>query len=111
MSPPKTDPARVLRAISCLTDWPVPAGLELDRGKRLSVVVPRDAPGVATEYHRIVGTGRSVPDDMPWEVRHGPVKGAFGQPGGAPQWVVVNKFDGTPIPVEMLILKRVVRLQ
>lgn len=99
----------------------IPAGLELDRFGSMegSFMAESDSPlstrgmppGVATEYNTIVGTGRPVPDDMPWEVRHGPVKEAFGQPGGAPQWVVVNKFDGTPIPVEMLILKRIVRLQ
>jgi hypothetical protein len=45
----------------------------------------------------------SVPPDKNWVVLHGPAKGAFGQPGGAPQWVVIDRTTGLEVPVEELI--------
>lgn len=60
-------------------------------------------PGVANDYHTFVGTGKPVPDGLPWEVQYGPAKDAFGQPGGANQWVVIDKSTGYPVPVEELI--------
>jgi hypothetical protein len=59
-------------------------------------------PGVASDYHRFVGTGEPIPDGLPWEVQYGPAKEAFGQPGGANQWVVIDKTNGEEIPVEIL---------
>ncbi len=41
-------------------------------------------PGIADDYHRFVGTGQPIPAGLPWEVRFGPLKEAFGQPGGEP---------------------------
>ena len=59
-------------------------------------------PGVASQYHQYVGTGEPIPPDLNAEVRHGPAGGAFGQPGGANQWVVVDKTTGEEIPVQIL---------
>jgi hypothetical protein len=50
-------------------------------------------PGVASAYHQYIGTGVPIPEGFPWEVRFGPAKEAFGQPGGADQWVVVDVSD------------------
>lgn len=60
-------------------------------------------PGIADDYHRFVGTGQPIPEGVPWEVRFGPAKGAFGQPGGANQWVVIDTTDGSQVPVRELI--------
>ena len=96
----------------------IPAGHELDRfgsngGSFLSDEgAPLSArgmpPGIASDYNNFVGTGRPVPDGLPWEVRFGPLKEAFGQPGGANQWVVIDTRTGEQIPVDMLIKKRMI---
>jgi hypothetical protein len=96
----------------------IPAGHELDRfgsngGSFLSDEgAPLSArgmpPGIASDYNNFVGTGRSVPDGLPWEVRFGPLKEAFGQPGGANQWVVIDTRTGEQISVDMLIKKRMI---
>jgi hypothetical protein len=49
-----------------------------------------------------VGTGEPIPPGLNAEVRYGPAGGAFGQPGGANQWVVVDKTTGEEIPVQIL---------
>lgn len=59
-------------------------------------------PGVASDYHQYVGTGQPIPPGMPWEVRYGPAGPAFGQPGGANQWVVIDKITGDQVPVAIL---------
>lgn len=59
-------------------------------------------PGVASDYHQYVGTGQPIPPGMPWEVRYGPAGPAFGQPGGANQWVVIDKSTGDQIPIAIL---------
>ena len=59
-------------------------------------------PGLAAQYHSFEGTGVPIPPDEDWVVLHGPVKGAFGQPGGGEQWVVVNRESGEPISVNEL---------
>jgi len=64
-------------------------------------------PGVPTGYHHFVGTGRPVPDGLPWEVRYGPAKDAFGQPGGARQWAVID-ITWRAVSVDMLIKKRMI---
>jgi hypothetical protein len=91
----------------------IPSGLQLDRvgpnggaymspeGTPLAERAP--APGLASQYHSFEGTGVSVPPDKNWVVLHGPAKGAFGQPGGAPQWVVIDRTTGLEVPVEELI--------
>lgn len=61
------------------------------------------APGAAAQYHRYEGTGVAVPDDENWVVQHGPAKSAFGQPGGANQWVVIDLDTGKPVPVIELL--------
>jgi uncharacterized membrane protein YgcG len=61
------------------------------------------APGAAAQYHRYSGTGMPVPDDENWIVQHGPAKPAFGQPGGADQWVVIDLDTNKPVPVIELI--------
>lgn len=58
--------------------------------------------GVASDYHQYVGTGKPIPPGLPWEIHHGPAAPAFGQPGGAPQWVVINRNTGKQIPIEVL---------
>lgn len=65
-------------------------------------------PGVASQYHQYVGTGEPIPPDLNAEVRYGPAKQAFGQPGGATQWVVVDKSTGQEIPVQILRQRGVV---
>lgn len=60
-------------------------------------------PGVASDYHQYVGTGQPIPDGLPWEIRYGPAKDAFGQPGGANQWVVIATNTGLPVPVNKLV--------
>jgi hypothetical protein len=57
-------------------------------------------PGLASQYHTMSGSGEAVPDN--WTVLHGPAKEAFGQPGGADQWVVIDKLTKQPVPVEIL---------
>lgn len=58
--------------------------------------------GVPSQYNQYVGTGKPIPPGLPWEIHHGPAAPAFGQPGGAPQWVVINKNTGKQIPIEVL---------
>ncbi len=60
-------------------------------------------PGMASDYRVYVGTGQPVPEGLPWEVRYGPAREAFGQPGGAEQWVVIDVTKGQPVPVRELI--------
>ncbi|WP_078314970.1 TNT domain-containing protein [Mycobacterium sp. D16Q16] len=60
-------------------------------------------PGVASQYNQYVGTGQRIPEDLNWEVRHGPAAPAFGQPGGANQWVVIDKTTGNEVPVKDLL--------
>lgn len=67
------------------------------------------APGPAAQYHTFEGTGRPVPEGKDWVVQHGPVKSAFGQPGGAEQWVVIDRNTGYPVKVEDLIRARMLR--
>ncbi|WP_395309571.1 TNT domain-containing protein [Mycobacterium sp. AMU20-3851] len=67
------------------------------------------APGPAAQYHTFEGTGRPVPEGKDWVVQHGPVKSAFGQPGGAEQWVVIDRSTGYPVKVEDLIRARMLR--
>jgi hypothetical protein len=91
----------------------IPAGYELDRAGSNGGAFLADSgaplgtrgmpPGIADDYHRFVGTGQPIPDGVPWEVRYGPAKEAFGQPGGANQWVVIDKTDGSQVPVRELI--------
>jgi len=57
------------------------------------------APGAAAQYHNYEGTGIPVPDDENWVVQHGPAKPAYGQPGRANQWVVIDLDTGKPVPV------------
>jgi len=72
-----------------------------DEGARLSTrAMP---PGTANQYHTFVGTGKPIPDGLDWEVRYGPAKDAFGQPGGANQWAIIDKKTGDPVPVHKLI--------
>lgn len=66
-------------------------------------------PGAAAQYHTFEGTGRPVPDGKDWVVQHGPAKSAFGQPGGAEQWVVIDNKTGYPVKVEDLIRARMLR--
>lgn len=66
-------------------------------------------PGVANDYHTFVGTGRPIPDGLNWRVEYGPAKAAFGQPGGAEQWAVINLDTGRPVSVEELKLWRLIR--
>jgi hypothetical protein len=40
---------------------------------------------------------------------HGPAKEAFGQPGGADQWVVIDRKTGEEVPVDELIDARMLR--
>ncbi|WP_204815097.1 TNT domain-containing protein [Mycobacterium riyadhense] len=63
-------------------------------------------PGLASQYHTMSGTGERVPHG--WEVHHGPAKDAFGQPGGAEQWVVIDQRTRKKIPVEVLDLVGVI---
>jgi hypothetical protein len=97
----------------------IPAGHQLDRlgsngggfmadeGAPLSTrAMP---PGLANDYHTFVGTGRPIPDGLNWKVEYGPAKEAFGQPGGAHQWAVIDMVTGRPVPVEELIRKRLIR--
>ncbi len=81
----------------------IPEGLGLDRfGSDQGAFMAEDGatlssrgmpPGVASRYSQFVGTGIPVPEGLPWEVRYGPAKEAFGQPGGAEQWVVFDVSD------------------
>jgi len=57
-------------------------------------------PGLASQYHTMQGTADRVPDG--WVVQHGPAKSAFGQPGGAEQWVVIDELTGKTVAVEIL---------
>lgn len=66
-------------------------------------------PGAAAQYHTFEGTGRDVPPGKDWVVEHGPAKSAFGQPGGAEQWVVIDRKTGDEVPVEELIDARMLR--
>ncbi|WP_245848827.1 TNT domain-containing protein [Mycobacterium palustre] len=58
------------------------------------------APGSSGDYNRFRGTGKELPDG--WEVRYGKVAGAFGQPGGGTQWVVVDE-EGETVLISFLI--------
>jgi hypothetical protein len=72
-------------------------------------------PGAAAQYHSFEGTGRPIPPGKDWVVLHGPAKDAFGQPGGAEQWVVLDRstaypgYPGDPVPVKDLIRERLIR--
>ena len=66
-------------------------------------------PGVASTYNRYFGTGVPVPAELPWEVRYGPAKEAFGQPGGAEQWVVIDVNTLRAISLDLLLRKGIVR--
>ena len=66
-------------------------------------------PGLAAQYHLFEGTGREIPPGMDWVVQHGPAKDAFGQPGGGDQWIVLDKTKGKPVPVEELIIERLLK--
>ncbi|OBF50300.1 hypothetical protein A5787_08445 [Mycobacterium sp. 852002-50816_SCH5313054-b] len=66
-------------------------------------------PGLAAQYHLFEGTGREIPPGQDWVVQHGPAKGAFGQPGGGDQWIVLDKSTGKPVPVDELIKARLLR--
>jgi hypothetical protein len=55
------------------------------------------------------GTGREIPPGKDWVVQHGPAKDAFGQPGGGDQWIVLDKSTGKPVPVEKLIVERLLK--
>jgi hypothetical protein len=63
-------------------------------------------PGLAAQYHTMSGSGQAVPDN--WVVQHGPAKSAFGQPGGAEQWVVIDRITRQPVPVEALDLAGII---
>ncbi|SKU38406.1 Uncharacterised protein [Mycobacteroides abscessus subsp. massiliense] len=90
-----------------------PKGYQLDRlGSEQGAFMADDGaplstrsmpPGVASQYHQYAGTGQPIPPGVPWEVRHGPAGPAFGQPGGANQWVVIDKSTGEQVSVEELI--------
>jgi hypothetical protein len=66
-------------------------------------------PGAAAQYHTVEGTGREAPAGKDWVVEHGPAKSAFGQPGGAEQWVVIDRKTGQPVPIDELIDARMLR--
>ncbi|KRQ27775.1 hypothetical protein BKG80_14520 [Mycobacteroides chelonae] len=66
-------------------------------------------PGVANQYHTFEGTGKSIPDGLDWEVHYGPAKSAFGQPGGANQWAVIDRATGDPVSVDQLLKNRLIR--
>ncbi|KAB7754249.1 TNT domain-containing protein [Mycolicibacterium mucogenicum] len=97
----------------------IPAGHQLDRlgsngggfmGDEGAPLSTRSMPpGVANDYHTFVGTGRPIPDGLNWRVEYGPAKPAFGQPGGAEQWAVINLDTGRPVSVEELKLWRLIR--
>lgn len=88
----------------------IPQGLPLDRigpngGAFMSVegaplAERATPPGLASQYHTMSGSGTRVPDG--WVVLHGPAKAAFGQPGGAEQWLVIDELTGNNVPVEVL---------
>lgn len=82
-------------------------GFMADEGAPLSTrAMP---PGVANDYHTFVGTGRPIPDGLNWQVQYGPAKDAFGQPGGANQWSVIDMGTEQTVPVDELIRKRLIR--
>jgi hypothetical protein len=97
----------------------IPQGHELDRlgsnngGFMADEGAPLSSrampPGVANDYHTFEGTGRPIPDGLNWEVQHGPAKEAFGQPGGANQWAVIDRETGDPVSVQELIRHRLIR--
>jgi hypothetical protein len=97
----------------------IPYGKELDRlGSELGGFMASDGsplssrgmpPGVASAYNRYFGTGVSVPVELPWEVRYGPAKEAFGQPGGAEQWVVIDVETQRSVSLDLLLRKGIVR--
>lgn len=66
-------------------------------------------PGVANQYHTFEGTGKPIPDGLDWEVHYGPAKSAFGQPGGANQWAVIDRATGDPVSVDQLLKNRLIR--
>ncbi|WP_102417338.1 glycohydrolase toxin TNT-related protein [Mycobacterium sp. 4858] len=94
----------------------IPAGIHLDRvgpngGAFMSpegepLARRATPPGLASQYHTMTGSGEPVPDN--WVVKHGPAKAAFGQPGGAEQWVVIDRLSGHPVPVAQLDLAGVI---
>jgi hypothetical protein len=82
-------------------------GFMADEGAPLSTrAMP---PGVANDYHTFEGTGRPIPAGLNWEVQYGPAKEAFGQPGGANQWAVIDRGTGDPVSVDELIRRRLIR--
>lgn len=97
----------------------IPAGHQLDRlgsekggfmGDEGAPLSTRSMPpGVANDYHTYVGTGRPVPDGVDWKVEYGPAKAAFGQPGGAQQWAVIDLKTGETVSVRELIRKGLIR--
>ncbi|WP_085243911.1 glycohydrolase toxin TNT-related protein [Mycobacterium paraense] len=94
----------------------IPAGLRLDRvGPNGGAFMSAEGaplgsratpPGLASQYHTMSGSGRTVPDN--WVVRHGPAKPAFGQPGGAEQWVVIDRITKQTVSVEELDLAGII---
>jgi hypothetical protein len=58
------------------------------------------APGASGDYYVFHGTGKQLP--YGWEVRYGKIAGAFGQPGGGTQWVVLDG-DGQKVRIKFLI--------
>lgn len=88
----KASAAALLVAASIiLTVCLAPVGCESNVGEKASGTTSSSAKSSAS----------FAPPDG-WVVLHGPAKAAFGQPGGAEQWLVVNELTGKNIPVEVL---------
>lgn len=97
----------------------IPAGQQLDRigpdtgafmaDKGASLGERGMAPGAAAQYHTYAGTGVPVPGGEDWVVQYGAAKPAFGQPGGANQWVVIDLATGNPVPAFSLIEAGMIR--
>ncbi|WP_244970684.1 glycohydrolase toxin TNT-related protein [Gordonia jinghuaiqii] len=95
----------------------IPAGTRLDRiGDGGGGFMGREGdsygaralqPGKAGPYAEYVGTGQPLPKD--WELRHGEVAEAFGQPGGGKQWVVVDRLTEKEVSVDRLVDAEVVK--
>jgi hypothetical protein len=67
------------------------------------------APGAGAQYHTYEGTGVGVPPGTDWVVQYGPAKAAFGQPGGANQWVVIDLSTGDAVPARDLVVAGMLR--
>jgi hypothetical protein len=67
------------------------------------------APGAGAQYHTYEGTGVEVPPGTDWVVQYGPAKPAFGQPGGANQWVVIDLSTGDAVPARDLVVAGMLR--